>query len=106
MVEELDAAAANLGQKLGVGAELIGREQPDLQPAAGRFANTVDGLLGSDIHRMGWILSGRELVDELGGGRRAGQNPAERDGRGRHQQRTAADASGLRDSHVFLLILH
>ena len=41
-VEELDAAVAHLRQQIGVGAELVGGEQLDVDAAAGRLANAVD----------------------------------------------------------------
>ena len=52
-VEELDAAVADLGQQVGVRAELVGREQPDVEPAAGRLADAVDRFLGADVDRDG-----------------------------------------------------
>ena len=66
-VQELDAAAAHLGEQIGVGAELAGREEPDLQPAAARLLDAVAGLLEAGVDRLRQRLSGGELVVELGG---------------------------------------
>ena len=73
-VEELDAAVADLRQEIGVGAELIGRKQLDLEPPARRFADAIDRFLGADIDRMRRILSGCELVGELCRRRGASEN--------------------------------
>ena len=54
-IEEVDAAAANLRQKIRVGAELIGREQLDIYPAARGFSDPVQRFLLADV--MGCVGS-------------------------------------------------
>lgn len=48
LIKELDAAAANLGKELGVGANLVGRNSL-LQPATARFPDAIDRLLCPDF---------------------------------------------------------
>lgn len=48
LIKELDAAAANLGKELGVGANLVGRNSL-LQPASARFPDAIDRLLCPDF---------------------------------------------------------
>ena len=64
-VEELDAAVADLRQKIGVRSELIGRKEIDFQAPARRFLDAIGSLLGANIDRMRRVLSGCELVGEL-----------------------------------------
>ena len=90
-VEELDAAVADLSQQVGVGAELIGREQLDLEPPAGGLADAVERLLRANVDRVGRVLSGRELVVELRGRGGPGEYTAQRHGGAGCQQRPAAD---------------
>ena len=90
-VEELDGAVADLREQVGVGAELVGREEPDVEPAGGRLADAVDRLLGADVDRMGRVLAGRELEVELGGGRRPVEDGDRGSGGAGGKQRSARD---------------
>ena len=46
-VEEFHAAATHLREQVGIGAQLVGGEQLDVQPAAGRLADAVERFLGA-----------------------------------------------------------
>ena len=78
-------------QQVGVGAELVGGKQLDLEPAAGRLADAVDRLLRADVDRMRRVLPGRQLVIELGRGSGPGEDAAERHGGAGRQQGPAGD---------------
>ena len=75
-IEELDAAVAHLRQQVGVGAELVGREEliSSRPPVASRMRSMR--LLRADVDRMGRVLPGRELVGELGRRGGPGQDAA------------------------------
>ncbi|MEY9229041.1 hypothetical protein ABIF78_001364 [Bradyrhizobium japonicum] len=85
-VEEIDAAAADLGQEIGVRAELRGGKELDLQPAAARFPDPLHGLIEAGVDRLGQRLAGGELVFELRGLRRPGADRDQWNGRSRHHE--------------------
>jgi hypothetical protein len=64
--EELEGAGAELAQHVGVGAELVVREELDLEPPVRGVQDPVRRLLGADVER---VHDGRVvgvLVAELG----------------------------------------
>ena len=97
------AAHAHLGQQVRVRAELVGREQPDVEPAAGRLADAVERLLGADIDRVGRVLPGCQLEVELGRRSAARDDAAQRQRGTAGQQGPAGDSpfSGVAGGHSF-----
>src|SRR5271157_5350192 len=65
-VEEIDPAAAHLGEKVGVGPELVGGEELHVYPAVRRRANPIYGLLPTDVQRVRRILARGVFEGELG----------------------------------------
>src|SRR5438874_1974240 len=55
-----------LGLQVGVGAELVGRKQLDVQPAPRGVADAIDRFLRTLVDRVRRVLAGGELVGELG----------------------------------------
>ncbi len=56
---------AHLREQIGVGAELVRREELDVELAGRRFADLVQRFLRADVDRMARVLAGRELVVEI-----------------------------------------
>ena len=74
--EEVDAAAAHLRQHVGVAAELVVREDLDLDAAVRLLRDPVGGFLRADVERMRERQVVAVLQREVGGARDARQAPA------------------------------
>ncbi len=85
--EEVQRAVAHLGEHVGVAAELVVREDGDLDPAIALLGDAVGGFLGADVEGMRQRQVVAVFQRELGRPGRARETA--------HQARGGEDGQGL-----------
>ena len=91
--EEVDAAAAHLRQHVGVAAQLVVREDLDLDAAVGLLGDALGGFLRADVERMRERQVVAVLQRELGGARDA-RHGADKAGGGQGDKAVQGTSTG------------